>query len=249
MSITLPEIMGKLVDICSRGFILSHRKGPTGIGKTLEDLLGIEENNIAAPDLDRIELKSRRENTNSLTTLFTLDRGAWQLKQKDAILGFGASDDNNDRINLYSTVSVAESTQGLELKLTPYSVEIWHRSEVCLAKWELEALADKFNEKIRHVLLVTANTDNRPDGEYFWFYRAALLMGYMTPDLMRRIFECNCLKIDLRLHLRSDNSVRNHGTAFRVSENDWTCLFRYNDEFDLQKPEEFTFDAYRGFFC
>ena len=43
---TLAEAVNKLEEIKSRGYIKTHRPGPTGIGKTLEDLLGILENNI-----------------------------------------------------------------------------------------------------------------------------------------------------------------------------------------------------------
>ncbi len=40
------EFVEKLKEIKNRGYIRTHRSGNTGIGKTLEDLLGIEENNI-----------------------------------------------------------------------------------------------------------------------------------------------------------------------------------------------------------
>ena len=45
----------------------------TGIGKTLEDHLGIKENNIALPDFGIMELKSQRLDTvsTSMVTLFT----------------------------------------------------------------------------------------------------------------------------------------------------------------------------------
>ena len=55
----------------SKGFIESHRTHNTGIGKTLEDYLGITENNIALPDFGVMELKSQRINTISMMTLFT----------------------------------------------------------------------------------------------------------------------------------------------------------------------------------
>ena len=53
------------------GWIKTHRSGPTGIGKTLEDLLGIVENNIDGPDFGDYELKSCRLNSNSMLTIFT----------------------------------------------------------------------------------------------------------------------------------------------------------------------------------
>ena len=54
-----------------KGYIRTHRVGPTGIGKTLEDSLGIKENNVPSPDGDKIELKSERQNAKSTVTLFT----------------------------------------------------------------------------------------------------------------------------------------------------------------------------------
>lgn len=48
-----------------KGFIPSHRAGDTGIGKTLEDELGIEENPIQAADLGSVELKATRKDSGS----------------------------------------------------------------------------------------------------------------------------------------------------------------------------------------
>ena len=60
----LQEFKAKLKDIEKRGFITSKRKSNTGIGYTLETLLGIKENNIKLPDLGKIELKSKRKNVD-----------------------------------------------------------------------------------------------------------------------------------------------------------------------------------------
>src|SRR3989344_4021334 len=58
--------------IKSKGFIESHRTHNTGIGKTFEDLIGVVENNNALADYqDVLELKSSRELTESMVTLFT----------------------------------------------------------------------------------------------------------------------------------------------------------------------------------
>lgn len=60
------EFVEKLKEIKDRGFIKTHRAGNTGIGKTLEDLLGIEENNIPTPNCITAELKSARKNFGSM---------------------------------------------------------------------------------------------------------------------------------------------------------------------------------------
>lgn len=69
--LTLSQIKKALRELSEKGWIQSNRSHNTGIGKTLEDHLGITENNIALPDFGVMELKSQRLNTLSMMTLFT----------------------------------------------------------------------------------------------------------------------------------------------------------------------------------
>ncbi len=68
---TLAQIQKILKKLSEKGWVRSNRPHDTGIGKTLEDYLGITENNIALPDFGIMELKSQRTNTPSMMTLFT----------------------------------------------------------------------------------------------------------------------------------------------------------------------------------
>ena len=52
------DFLKRINEINLMQYVKSHRVGDTGIGKTLEDLLGITENNIAGPDFATYELKS-----------------------------------------------------------------------------------------------------------------------------------------------------------------------------------------------
>lgn len=46
---TIEEFKIKFKEIKEKGFIKSTRRGPTGIGHTLETYLGLKENNYASP--------------------------------------------------------------------------------------------------------------------------------------------------------------------------------------------------------
>ncbi len=71
---TKQSLISELKNICSLGWIESGRHGNQGgIGNTLEDLLGIEENNLPVPNAAEWELKTQRLNTTSLTTLFHIE--------------------------------------------------------------------------------------------------------------------------------------------------------------------------------
>lgn len=71
---TKPQLIDELKKISAKGWIENRRHGNQGgIGNTLEDLLGIEENNLPIPNASEWELKSQRINTTSLTTLFHIE--------------------------------------------------------------------------------------------------------------------------------------------------------------------------------
>lgn len=54
---TIEQFQEKFDKIKQQNWIQSVRRGPTGIGQTLEQLLGLTENNIALPDLHEVDLK------------------------------------------------------------------------------------------------------------------------------------------------------------------------------------------------
>jgi hypothetical protein len=71
---TKESLIKSLIEIANSGWIENKRHGNSGgIGNTIEDLLGIEENNLPIPNASEWELKTQRLNTSSLTTLFHLE--------------------------------------------------------------------------------------------------------------------------------------------------------------------------------
>ncbi|MBN1543801.1 MvaI/BcnI restriction endonuclease family protein [candidate division KSB1 bacterium] len=75
MDIIFKDDLIKKLDMIKRaGWIPNARQGNSGgIGNTLEDLLGIEENNLPIPNAAEWELKTQRRETSSLTTLFHME--------------------------------------------------------------------------------------------------------------------------------------------------------------------------------
>lgn len=68
------ELIARLKEIAAMGWIPNARHGNAGgIGNTLEDLLGIKENNLPIANAAEWELKSQRAATTSLTTLFHIE--------------------------------------------------------------------------------------------------------------------------------------------------------------------------------
>ena len=97
---TIEEFIEAFTAIKQMGWIRTHRSGNTGIGKTLEDLLDIQENNYQEPDFGEYELKASRSNSNSMLTLFTkspLPKGA--NTRLRLMYGYASSAyDNNEKV-------------------------------------------------------------------------------------------------------------------------------------------------------
>ena len=206
----------------ARKFVQSTRKGPTGIGHTLEHYLGITENNIALPDIGEAELKAHRARSNNLITLFTFNRKAWQVKPLEAVKKYGSLD-RKGRLGLYYTLGLKPNSAGLFAHIDDNNVSVRHIDGEVIISWKLENLQKRFEEKIPALIIVYAETEERDGVEWFWFNRAKILKGTTTDILLQQLQQENIL-IDLRLHDKGTRA-RNHGTGFRAFEKNLDKLF------------------------
>lgn len=84
---TKEGLIKKLKKISAAGWIPNARGGNQGgIGNTLEDLLGIKENNLPIPNAAEWELKTQRLDSNSLITLFHMEPSPRAVKFVPQIL-------------------------------------------------------------------------------------------------------------------------------------------------------------------
>ncbi|HZQ09467.1 MAG TPA: MvaI/BcnI family restriction endonuclease [Anaerolineae bacterium] len=193
---TLNQFEKKFAAIKALGWVPSARRGPTGIGQTLEQLLGLKENNIAVPDLGKIELKAHRIGSSSLITLFTFNRKVWRMKPWEAIRSHGTPDDSG-RLGMYYTMSRTPNSQGLFLHIEPTTISVRHISGNLIAEWELETLAQRFMQKLPALILVSAFSEMRGDTEWFRFSRSQLLQGTSVDIIRGQIYSENAL-FDIR---------------------------------------------------
>lgn len=229
----LPELRSLLRELNELGFVPSERKGPTGVGYTLEKWLGVSEKNLPIPDIDgRVEIKATRIATNNLITLFTFNKSAWARPHAEIIRRWGYKDDKG-RPSLYSTVSATEANKhGLLVKLPPdgHTLTVVHEaSGETLASWDLYHLVGKFMAKFERLLLVHAASCKTSAGEFF-HYNEARLLAEPSSQTFRNSFASGKALVDIRMHHPKGRGVRNHGTGFRVHEQDLPSLFGRNDD-------------------
>ena len=213
----ITQLMKKLSKIKQMGYVVSLRRGNTGIGYTLETLLGVKENNLKIPDFGDIEIKSQRDRVSNRVTMFTFNRGVWKIKQSELIERYGYVD-TKGRPSLYCTVDSKPNNQGLHLKVEEETVRLYHVDNTLVAEWLGKGLIDTFRKKMSALVIVHAATRlNSNQKEEFWFNEAYFLT-HPDQDNFLDLIKKDIVIVDVRMHLKESGSVRNHGTGFRIEE-------------------------------
>lgn len=236
---TLNDFIQEYKKIVDMGWIKTHRSGPTGIGKTLEDLLGITENNIDGPDFGDYELKSCRLNSNSMLTMFTKTpqpKGAASTLRET----FGYSSDaydNNEKV-LHATlsadryISIANTGHQLIILCDDSKISIVAEDKKIYAYWTREELKKAFEKKYKNKFVYAkAHSQGVGASEQFKFTEAYEVSGF-DYDAFVSLLEQGKIYIDLRIGQyhggAKDGQTHDHGTGFRIKEIDQPLLFKTN---------------------
>lgn len=238
---TLNDFIREYTKIVEMGWISTHRSGPTGIGKTLEDLLGIPENNIDGPDFGDYELKSCRLNSNSMLTMFTKTpqpRGAANTLR----MTFGYSSDayDNDEKVLHSTLSanrfvpIYQTGHSLKINCSDTKISIIAEDEKEYAFWTKDSLQKSFENKYKNKLIYAkAFSQGKGISEQFKFIEAYELSGF-NYEAFVSLLEQGKIYIDLRIGQYhggvKNGQTHDHGTGFRIKEIDQPLLFTISNK-------------------
>jgi len=214
------EFVRKLGEIKQMGFVHTHRRGDTGIGKTLEDLLGIEENNIPGPNGSMVELKSARKTAKSMLTLFT--KSPEPKKANSALLqkyGY-PSKKGTGKKELHTTVNAIDYNTlkgeiGFKIEIGDDRIELVSGAKEVLGYWSKDTLKKRFTKKMPRLLYVKAEIRGRGVNEEFWFNEAWLLSGFDFENFLKLLKDGKIL-VDIRIGQYPNGRPHDHGTGFRV---------------------------------
>lgn len=232
------ELVGRLHEI-SNEWVPSHRIHDTGIGKTLEDLLGIKENNFPGPNGELVELKSMRKDSSSMISLFTKTpspKGSVKKLLED--YGYPSEKDPtkpNLHVDLYGNrVTNIRGVHSLKLITSESRVEISNMNGMIYGGWDHKVLQKRFESKIHRVLLVKAENKFEGDKEWFRYSEAWVLTGFSFERFIKLIQE-GIVKVELRIGVYPEGHLQagqphDHGTGFRVLERNLQDCFAYRDK-------------------
>lgn len=231
------ELLGRMEDISSQGFIRSLRSGPTGIGYTLETLLGIHANASKHPDYKGIEIKAGRRKSGSSfrktrTSLFSQvpDWKHSPLKSGRALLDeAGYVDQDSGRLQLYCTNRNRPNPQGLYLALDRSeewleSRRIESQSDTVLVRWHMDTLRERLRTKHASTFWVSADVRDGSFGEEFHYTKVTHTRQPLVWNLGPAIAG-GSVTMDFTLSLKESGRTRDHGYLFKLHEEDIDVLF------------------------
>lgn len=248
---TLKDFIKEFEKIKEKGCVKTHRSGNTGVGKTLEDLLGIEENNLDEPDFGIYELKAGRVESNSMLTLFTraptLDKEFKLIAKKTygtvsgnnymrMKYGYASGKKENDEKILHTTLSTRHSVKingsGTEFKLSfdtkKFYIEV--NDGTIPVYWTRKNLKNAFEKKYRgSFVYARAVAKGKKENEVFQYKDAYEVCG-LNFDKFIKFLEAGDICIDLRIGQyhkgAKKGKIHDHGTAFRIKINQHKDLFK-----------------------
>jgi hypothetical protein len=239
-------LVGKLRQVCGLGFVDSLRAGDTGVGFTLESLLGIAANTSKEADFGGIELKASRKKrlgSRNRQTLFSQvpDWGISSCKSGVEILKrFGKFNPNTNRIELYHTLENVPNSYGLFLsnqesgELVSALKESSPRPED-VASWRYSGLKSRLLEKHGSTCWVEAETRTSATGREQFHYNRATLTGTPYSSHLPTLVELGVLTVDFTLSMR-ENGARDHGYLWRMKPEHLGLLFPPPRDLDIYQP-------------
>ena len=229
------ELLEMITQISKKGFIQTKRAGPTGVGMTLETMLGISANSNKAPDFKGIEIKAKRvgKGKSNRSNLFSKVPN-WKLSPIghawNLLSTYGYHRDGKLRLNQEINAKSPNSLGwGLELDTGKDWLKGTHEnSETSVVKhlttWEMDVLRSDLKAKHKETFWVNANCRGKDVSEEFHYVQIEHTKQPRVGNL-NALIETGVISVDFLMSQKGPQSVRDHGYLFKIHQRDFPALF------------------------
>ncbi len=235
-------IIERFQQIKNLGFIQSHRKNNTGIGKTFEDCIGVLENNIDEPDLFGFEIKAHREVSSSYITLFTKSPNFPTRANTFLKDNYGIPYPNNpnlkkihtsifaSKFNSYSGLFAFRLINDKEHRIIRIGIyDLLSKNLIDdSVGYTYDCLDTILKKKLKDLFYVSAERKFEQGKEFFLFNKAEI---YSKPSLSKflELLDAGLIMYDIRIGSyqsgKNIGKAHDHGSGFRILESNIQLLF------------------------
>jgi hypothetical protein len=252
---TKSELIKKLQAIKDKGWVKTGRPGNDGaVGNTLEDLLGIEENNLPIPNAAEWELKARRKSSSALTTLFHMEPSPTGSKIVPALMlpYYGWPHKSAGTTHSADERRFSLTFSGNRFTDRGFKVVVDRNEKKVKVTFDATKVADKHTEWLERIQKQVGLGELNPQPYYGFndlMYKAGTKLKncfyvqaqnkwegddeYFWFDEVEKLTDFNfegfleCIEEGLVFIDFDARSGHNHGTKFRVKRNIWPRLYKH----------------------
>lgn len=234
------ELLDRLQAVANKGWVQSLRSGPTGVGYTLETMLGIAANSNRAPDYKGIEIKAGRTaggKQSSRTTLFskTPDWPRSSVHNGLGLLDAYGYHDTAGRLQLYCSLNNTPNTLGhyLDVQADDLILNAMHQRSGAPANkvllWDMDQLRSSLAEKHKETFWVKAKVKRNSHGVEDFHYTDVIHTKGPLLGNMVEMFRLGRIELDYLIHEEFGESgrrkSRDHGYLFKMWQKNLSNLF------------------------
>jgi hypothetical protein len=243
------DLIKRLEEIRKMGWIPNNRPGNVGgIGNTLEDLLGIKENNLPIPNAAEWELKCHRLNSSALVTLFHMEPSpravdfvskvllplyGWKHPSLENIMSFRQTINASSRTDRGFKIVIDRQSRKIVLSFDAKAVDKKHSDwlkavgqKVGLSEinpqpyWGFDDLFHQAGTKLLNCFYIRADVKREGQKEYYW-YKEIMILQTFDLDKFLDGLEKGFIFIDF-----DARTNHNHGTKFRIRSKNFQNLYK-----------------------
>ena len=239
------ELLSMMRNIANRGYVTTLRAGDTGVGYTLETLLGIAANSSKAPDFRGIEIKSGRSRSqrSGRTTVFSQVPN-WKMSRlkgsRDILYTRGRYHETKHRMQLFHELSASKiNSYNMKLDLD-FNQNLLH--QVCKehdgvtidVSWELEVLKKRLSEKHKETFWVSAETKGKSGSEFEEFlYSSVKHTGAADVTVFPTLLETGVVTLDYTIKETKPGTAKDQGYLFKIASKNLDLLFSRVETYSL----------------
>jgi len=242
------EFIERYLAVRELGWVRSHRSNNTGIGKTLEDLLMIEENNLDGADIGDVEIKSQRALASSKVTLFTKKPTGPEGANNILRDHYGVQNPKHPELmqmhaSMFNYWNQTYKKWGMRLQSNDAEERIYleikglqtDKVEQFTCWYDYEVIRNIISKKMNILAFVSADSRTGKDGkEEFRFTECKLFYGG-TFERFLALLKNGKIQYDIRIGSyktqgKNYGKVHDHGSGFRIARGNLPDLFRGYEE-------------------
>jgi len=224
------------------GWIKNINNGNSGVGRTLEKLLNIPENNLEIPDFKGIEIKTHRINSNSYISLFSAVPDGPHYHEIEIIKNkYGYPD---KELKQYKVLNVTVNAKWLEWFGANYKAILkinnqLKRIYLCIIDvygniiekgtyWDFDTIKNKLYRKMKYLAYFPVTTKRIKNNEYFK-YNFITIYKIINFNKFIELIENGTIIVAFKIGVfksgKRKGQIKDHGTTFKIKSNNLHYLY------------------------